>query len=54
MSTFNSRPVQTAKTILAKYKEKGAAFLDEINGIFAFILYDAEQDAYLIGVTISA
>ena len=24
-------------------------FLDDLNGIFAFILYDAEQDAYLIG-----
>ncbi len=35
--------------LLALYKEKGPAFLDDLNGIFAFILYDAEQDAYLIG-----
>ncbi|WP_026959930.1 asparagine synthase B [Aliagarivorans taiwanensis] len=35
--------------ILALYKEKGPAFLDDLNGIFAFCLYDAEEDAYLIG-----
>ena len=29
-------------------KEKGP-LPDDLNGIFAFILYDAEQDAYLIG-----
>lgn len=35
--------------ILALYQEKGAELLDYLNGIFAFILYDEEQDAYLIG-----
>jgi asparagine synthase (glutamine-hydrolysing) len=35
--------------ILALYKEKGEKFLDDLNGIFAFALYDAEEDAYLIG-----
>ena len=34
--------------ILALYKEKGVDFLDDLNGIFAFALYDAEKDAYLI------
>lgn len=34
--------------ILALYKEKGASFLEDLNGIFAFCLYDIEQDCYLI------
>lgn len=37
------------EVLLALYKEKGTAFLDDLNGIFAFVLYDAEKDAYLIG-----
>ena len=46
---FQFQTGSDCEIILAKYKEKGPAFLYEINGIFAFILYDAEQDAYLIG-----
>jgi asparagine synthase (glutamine-hydrolysing) len=34
--------------ILALYQEKGVEFLDELNGIFAFVLYDADRDRYLI------
>ncbi|MGE4587540.1 MAG: asparagine synthase B, partial [Mangrovibacterium sp.] len=37
------------EVILALYREKGPAFMDDLNGIFAFALYDEEQDAYLIG-----
>ncbi len=37
------------EVILALYKEKGVNFLDDLNGIFAFALYDEENDAYLIG-----
>jgi asparagine synthase (glutamine-hydrolysing) len=37
------------EVILALYQEKGPAFLDELRGMFAFILYDTEKDAYLIG-----
>ncbi|EIC84505.1 asparagine synthase B [Serratia sp. M24T3] len=37
------------EVILALYQEKGPAFLDELQGMFAFILYDTEKDAYLIG-----
>jgi asparagine synthase (glutamine-hydrolysing) len=36
------------EVILALYEKKGAAFLDELNGIFAFALYDANKDTYLI------
>jgi asparagine synthase (glutamine-hydrolysing) len=35
--------------ILALYREKGVDFLDELNGIFAFVLYDSDRDRYLIG-----
>jgi asparagine synthase (glutamine-hydrolysing) len=35
--------------ILALYAERGPEFLNELNGIFAFVLYDAEQQRYLIG-----
>lgn len=34
--------------ILALYREKGASFLNELNGIFAFALYDCEKDEYFI------
>ena len=36
------------EVILALYKEKGVSFLDDLNGIFAFVLYDAEKDEFLI------
>lgn len=34
------------EVILALYQEKGVDFLDEMNGIFGFALYDAEKDEY--------
>ncbi len=37
------------EVILALYRDKKEKFLDELNGIFAFALYDEEEDAYLIG-----
>lgn len=36
------------EVILALYREKGDSFLDELDGIFAFALYDVERDSYLI------
>lgn len=36
------------EVILPLYREKGAAFLDDLNGIFAFALYDEEKEDYLI------
>lgn len=37
------------EVILALYKQKGIDFIDDLNGIFAFALYDKEKDCYLIG-----
>lgn len=36
------------EVILALYRDKGPGFLEEMNGIFAFALYDKENDTYLI------
>lgn len=37
------------EVILALYRRDGKNFLEKLNGIFAFALYDEENDAYLIG-----
>ncbi len=37
------------EVILALYRDKGPAFLEDLNGIFAFALYDSKNDVYLIG-----
>jgi len=36
------------EVILALYRKKGIDFLEDLNGIFAFALYDKEKDCYLI------
>ena len=36
------------EVILALYREKGIDFLDDLSGIFAFALYDAERNEFLI------
>ena len=36
------------EVILALYREKGIDFLEDLSGIFAFALYDAEKDEFLI------
>jgi asparagine synthase (glutamine-hydrolysing) len=36
------------EVILALYQDKGPDFLEELNGIFAFALYDLKKDVYLI------
>ena len=36
------------EVILALYREKGINFLEDISGIFAFALYDEENDVFLI------
>lgn len=47
----NSYEFQTqsdCEVILALYQQKGIDFLDDLNGIFAFALYDDIKDEYLI------
>lgn len=46
---FTFQTQSDCEVILALYKQKGPDFLDDLNGIFAFCLYDEENDAYLIG-----
>lgn len=36
------------EVILALYRDKGINFLEDLNGIFAFALYDEEKDDFLI------
>ncbi len=36
------------EVILALYREKGISFLEDLNGIFAFVLYDEQKDEFLI------
>lgn len=36
------------EVILALYRQKGTDFLEDLNGIFAFALYDIDKDCYLI------
>lgn len=42
------RTESDCEVILALYQEKGTSFLDELNGIFGFALYDTQSDTYLI------
>jgi len=36
------------EVILALYAERGADFLNDLSGIFAFVLYDVDRDRYLM------
>ena len=36
------------EVILALYQDKGIDFMDELSGIFSFVLYDTETDDYLV------
>lgn len=45
---FGFQTESDCEVILALYRERGTAFLDDLVGIFAFVLYDAGADRYLI------
>jgi asparagine synthase (glutamine-hydrolysing) len=47
-SNYNYLTGSDCEVIIALYKEKGIEFIDDLNGIFAFALYDEEKDEYLI------
>ena len=45
---YNFQTNSDCEIILALYKEKGVDFLDDLNGIFGFVLYDETNDRYLV------
>jgi asparagine synthase (glutamine-hydrolysing) len=45
---YNFQTESDCEVILALYKEKGVDFVDEMNGIFGFAIYDVEKDEYFI------
>lgn len=45
---YNFRTGSDCEVILALYRDKGIDFLEDINGIFAFALYDEQTDDFLI------
>jgi asparagine synthase (glutamine-hydrolysing) len=46
--TYEFQTHSDCEVILPLYRDKGPLFLEELNGIFAFALYDSENDCYLI------
>jgi len=46
--TYNFQTESDCEVILALYQKKGVDFLDEMNGIFGFAIYDVEKDEYFI------
>ena len=45
---YDFRTESDCEVILALYEKKGINFLNDLNGIFAFALYDSSNDKYLI------
>lgn len=45
---YNFLTGSDCEVILALYRDKGSDFLEELNGIFAFALYDEENDFYMV------
>ncbi len=46
---YNFQTNSDCEVILGLYSTKGADFIEELNGIFSFALYDIQQDRYIIG-----
>ena len=45
---YQFRTESDCEVILALYQEKGPDFVDDLNGIFAFAIYDCKNDSYFI------
>jgi len=45
---YSFRTGSDCEVILALYRDRGIDFLEELSGIFAFALYDAARDEFLI------
>jgi asparagine synthase (glutamine-hydrolysing) len=46
--SYNFQTQSDCEVILALYKDKGVDFVDDLNGIFGFAIYDVENDEYFI------
>ncbi|WP_430906303.1 asparagine synthase B [Maribacter sp. 2-571] len=46
--SYEFKTESDCEVILAMYQEKGPGFIDELNGIFGFAIYDSEKDEYFI------
>lgn len=47
-NAYEFRTKSDCEVILALYQQRGPEFLEELNGIFGFALYDLENDNYLV------
>ena len=47
-ASYNFLTHSDCEVILALYRQKGIDFLEDLNGIFAFMLYDETQNTYLV------
>ena len=45
---YDFQTMSDCEVILALYKDKGEDFLEDLNGIFAFCLYDSDRDCYIV------
>ena len=46
--TYSFQTGSDCEVILALHRDQGVNFLEQLNGIFAFALYDEEQEAFLV------
>jgi len=46
--TYEFMTQSDCEVILSLYRQKGINFIEDLNGIFAFALYDSEKDCYLV------
>ncbi len=46
--SYNFLTESDCEVILPLYREKGVEFIDDLDGMFAFALYDSEKEVYLI------
>ena len=47
-SAYSFQTNSDCEIILALYKEKGIDFIDDLNGIFGFVLFDEKKNEYLV------
>ena len=48
LASYNFKTQSDCEVIIPLYESKGVNFLNDLNGIFAFALYDSSKDTYLI------